>query len=115
MSISARALLTAIHGMLFGGFFLMAIFATAVELFRRRFESQPALLTAAGRSWERIYLIATAAAGWAAVLLGAYVVYPWYRALPPPGLADLAAFPQALLKSSPATAGWHNLGMEWKE
>ena len=29
--------------------------------------------------------------------------------------ANLADYPQALLKSSPTTAGWHSLGMEWKE
>lgn len=42
------------------------------------------------------------------------MVYPWYRAKPPAGAA-LTAYPQALLQSSAATAGWHNLGMEWKE
>ena len=52
---------------------------------------------------------------WAAVLLGAYAVYPWYRALPPPGIQDLAGYPQRLLLATPLTAGWHNLGMEWKE
>jgi hypothetical protein len=52
---------------------------------------------------------------WAAVLAGAYIVYPWYRAVPPPGTADLAMFPQRLLMSTPATIGWHSLGMEWKE
>jgi hypothetical protein len=52
--------------------------------------------------------------GWAAVLTGAYFVYPWYRAIAPPG-ADLALYPQRLLISQPHTAGWHRLGMEWKE
>ena len=42
-------------------------------------------------------------------------IYPWYRAIPQPGVVNLAQFPQALLKSSTTTAGWHNLGMEWKE
>lgn len=31
------------------------------------------------------------------------------------GTTDLSTFPQQLLLSSPRTAGWHNLGMEWKE
>ena len=55
------------------------------------------------------------ALGWAAVLTGAYVIYPWYRAVPPAGLTDLALYPRYLLKSSATTAGWHDLGMEWKE
>jgi hypothetical protein len=49
------------------------------------------------------------------VLSGAYVIYPWYRAVPPAATADLAAFPQRLLLSSPSTSAWHSIGMEWKE
>jgi hypothetical protein len=52
---------------------------------------------------------------WTAVLTGAYVIYPWYRAAVPPGTVDLSEFPQHLLMSSPSTIGWHSLGMEWKE
>lgn len=114
MEISSRALVTQIHGMLFGVFFLLAIYGIVVELCRSSFVRQPALPTAKGLSLQRLYLIVTVILGWAAVLSGAYIVYPWYRALPPVG-ANLANYPQALLKSSPATAGWHSLGMEWKE
>jgi len=42
------------------------------------------------------------------------VIYPWYRAVPPAGAA-LAGYPQRLLMSNPATSGWHDIGMEWKE
>lgn len=63
----------------------------------------------------RIYLIMMVVLAWAAVLSGAYAIYPWYRAAPPPGTVDLSMFPQHLLMSSPATIGWHSLGMEWKE
>jgi hypothetical protein len=56
-----------------------------------------------------------AALAWLAVLTGAYIIYPWYRAVPPPGTANLAAFPQRLLMASPTTSGWHSIGMEWKE
>ena len=55
-----------------------------------------------------------AALAWLAVLTGAYIVYPWYRAVPP-GTANLVAFPQRLLMASPTTSGWHSIGMEWKE
>jgi hypothetical protein len=48
-------------------------------------------------------------------LSGTYVVYPWYRAVPPAGTASLAAFPQRLLMASPSTSAWHSIGMEWKE
>jgi hypothetical protein len=115
MEISQRALITALHGMLFGGFFLMAIFGLLVELCRSTWATQPTELTSGGRSLERLYLILMVSVGWAAVLLGAYVVYPWYRAIPPAGVTDLALYPQRFLLSSPATSGWHSIGMEWKE
>jgi hypothetical protein len=115
MEISLRALLTAIHGMLFGGFFVLATFGLVVELVRADFETQPGELCSTGRFLANLYLAIAAAMGWAAVLLGTYVAYPWYRAIPPAGTLSLAAYPQRLLLSSPTTAGWHSFGMEWKE
>jgi len=54
---------------------------------------------------------------WLAVLLGTYVIYPWYRAKAPAGAgADLlAGFPKYLLLSKPQSKEWHEFGMEWKE
>lgn len=115
MEISVRALFSDIHGMLFGGFFLMAIFAVVVELFRSIFVKQPSDLNARGQWLKGFYLIVTVGVGWAAVILGAYIVYPWYRAIPPAGVTSLAGYPQRLLLSNPATSGWHEFGMEWKE
>lgn len=115
MEISARALASELHGMLIGGFFLMAVFGVIVELFRSKYVKQPSELTARGNSLKRFYLFATVALGWIAVLLGAYIVYPWYRAIPPAGVASLAGYPQRLLLARPGTSGWHRDGMEWKE
>lgn len=115
MEVTLRDFLTAVHGLLFGGFFLMAVFGIVVELYRSANEKQTAELTARGYSLERAYLIVTVALGWAAVLSGAYIVYPWYRAIPPGGAANLVLYPQRLLLSSATTSGWHTLGMEWKE
>jgi hypothetical protein len=112
MEITQRELITILHGTLFGGFFVMATFAMIVTLLDRSHpETAPA--TPASR-WQTIYLVAVVTIGWAAVLTGAYVVYPWYRAIAPAGAA-LAGYPQRLLIASPTTAGWHTLGMEWKE
>jgi hypothetical protein len=115
MQISARDLITAIHGMLFGGVFLLAIFGVVVELIRSRYAGQASGLSERGRSLAALYLWGTAILAWAAVVIGTYVVYPWYRAVPPAGTANLASFPQALLLASSTTSGWHRLGMEWKE
>lgn len=87
----------------------------ARELIRAAYASQPSEPTKSGRFLAALYLWATAVLGWAAVLIGTYWVYPLYRTVPPPGTADLASFPQALLLASNTTSGWHRLDMEWKE
>lgn len=98
--------------MLFGGFFLMALFGAIANLLRSRHES--ADISPNLHRWDRAYLVTTVVLGWLAVLSGAYIVYPWYRAIAPAGAA-LTQYPQRLLLASPTTAGWHNFGMEWKE
>jgi len=115
MEITMRALVTMIHGMLFGAFFLMATFGLVVEISRSSFAEQPLRLTPRGYFLERLYFFTIVALGWAAVFAGAYIVYPWYRAVPPAGATDLSLFPKYLLMSGATTAGWHSLGMEWKE
>lgn len=115
MEITSRALWTLIHGMGFGGLYLLACSGALVGLYQFTSSSTTRESTPRQERFLRIYLITMAVLAWAAVLSGAYVVYPWYRAAPPPGTVDLSKFPQYLLMSSPATIGWHSLGMEWKE
>lgn len=112
MQISYRELMTCLHGMLFGGFFLMTIFGSISLLVEWQHRDPNPSITPPRR--QSAYLVATVVLGWIAVLSGAYVVYPWYRAIPPAG-ADLTLYPQRLLISSPSTVGWHYIGMEWKE
>jgi hypothetical protein len=111
MEITQRELITILHGTLFGGFFVMATFALLVILLDR---NHPEAAPATASRGQTIYLVAVVIIGWAAVLTGAYIVYPWYRAIAPAGSA-LTGYPQRLLIASPTTAGWHTLGMEWKE
>jgi len=115
MEITARGLWTLIHGMGFGALYLLACSGALAELYF--FTTAPqASETAPNRErFLKVYLIAMVLLAWVAVLTGAYVVYPWYRAIPPAGSADLSMFPQRLLISSPTTIGWHSFGMEWKE
>ncbi|HXR37954.1 MAG TPA: hypothetical protein VN776_02635 [Terracidiphilus sp.] len=115
MEITLRSLWTMIHGMGFGALYLLACSGALVELYRLTVASAPSSPTPGQERFLRIYLIAMVVLAWAAVLTGAYVIYPWYRAAPPPGAVDLSLFPQRLLMSNPATIGWHSLGMEWKE
>jgi hypothetical protein len=115
MEITARSLWTLIHGMGFGALYLLACSGAIVELYRFTVSSTQSMPTTGQQRLLKAYLIAMVVLAWGAVLTGAYIIYPWYRALPPPGTVDLSMFPQRLLMSSPATIGWHSLGMEWKE
>jgi hypothetical protein len=114
MEISARGLWTLIHGMGFGALYLLACSGAIVELWRR-YGQAGAPATARDETFFRVYLGSMTLLAWLAVLTGAYIVYPWYRAAPPPGAVQLTEFPQALLQSSASTSAWHSIGMEWKE
>jgi hypothetical protein len=106
----------------FGALYLLACSGALVELYRFTVSSAAAGTTSQARPpassgeerFLKFYLTLMVLLAWTAVLTGAYVIYPWYRAAAPPG-ADLSLFPQRLLQSSPATSEWHSLGMEWKE
>jgi hypothetical protein len=115
MEITTRALWTMIHGMGFGALYLLACSGALIELYRFTAGPAPAPTTPGQQRFLSIYLIAMVALAWAAVLTGAYVVYPWYRVAPPPGTLDLSNFPQRLLMAKHSTIAWHSLGMEWKE
>jgi hypothetical protein len=115
MEISLRDLLTVMHGMGFGALFMLAFSGALSELYRMSAPGTPAVPTPREHKLLMLYLFAMVVLAWASVLSGAYVIYPWYRAVPPAGLADLSNYPQRLLMSSHDTSGWHNLGMEWKE
>lgn len=114
MEITSRGLWTLIHGMGFGTLYLLACSGALVELWRRYSPAASATITTRDERFLRFYLLLMAALAWVAVLTGTYIIYPWYRAVPPAG-ASLAGFPQRLLMSNPSTIGWHSLGMEWKE
>jgi len=115
VEITTRDLLTVMHGMGFGALFMLAFSGAIGELY---WFSAPGVRPQAGSREQQMlnfYLVAMVVLAWAAVITGAYIIYPWYRATPPAGVTDLAGYPQQFLMSSPTTSEWHNLGMEWKE
>jgi hypothetical protein len=111
LEITTRDLITVLHGMGFGALFMLAFSGAIAELYRSSTAGRPGqpqtLLT--------IYLISMVVLAWLTVFSGAYIVYPWYRAVPPVGTTDLSDYPRRLLLSSGRTSEWHNVGMEWKE
>lgn len=115
MEITTRALWTLVHGLGFGALYLLAFSGALVELYRFTTSSPASESNPGPKLFLKAYLLTMVVIAWAAVLTGTYVIYPWYRAAPPPGIANLSMFPQHLLMSSPTTIGWHSFGMEWKE
>lgn len=115
MEISWRDLLTVMHGMGFGALFMLAFSGAIGELYGAWSATPQAALDPRGQTMLRVYLVGMVALAWLTVFSGAYIVYPWYRAVPPAGTVDFTAFPRSLLLSSPHTSGWHDVGMEWKE
>lgn len=115
MEITVRGFWTLLHGMGFGALYLLACSGSFFELVRHYAHGSREPVTEAQERFFGIYLTAMALLAWFAVLSGTYVVYPWYRAIPPVGTSALEGFPQRLLMSSPSTSGWHSIGMEWKE
>ncbi len=115
MSLTDREFWALVHGMGLGALFLLAFGGGLAGLWSLR----EGLLTTQGIS-ERSprLLIGTtvmAVVAWLTCIVGTWVVYPWYRAVPAAGVTDFTKFPKSLLIASPDTAQWHTFGMEWKE
>jgi len=115
MSLTEREFWALVHGMVLGTLFLLAFGGGLAGLysFREKY------LTAEGVAERSPRLVlgtaVMAVVAWLTVIVGTWIVYPWYRAAPPAGTTVLVKFPKALLIASPDTAEWHNFGMEWKE
>lgn len=115
MEISMRDLWTVLHGMGFGALFMLAFSGAIMELYGGWSSRPQSAIDHGGQIRLQIYLVGMVLLAWLTVFSGAYIVYPWYRAIPPAGTIDLAGFPQKLLISSRSTSEWHAFGMEWKE
>jgi hypothetical protein len=105
----------------FGALFLLAFAGGLAGLYSLR----PQLVTAEGIT-ERVSrlrwgTVIMAVSVWLTVIVGTYVVYPWYRATPPDGIdqtvqsEELSQYPRYWLLASEETAEHHHFGMEWKE
>lgn len=114
MELTNRETFALLHGMVFGALFLLAFAGGFAGLWSLREK----LVTVEGlkERMPRLYVgtAVMAVVAWLTVIVGTWIVYPWYRAAAPKG-ADLVGYPKALLVSNPTTAEWHNFGMEWKE
>jgi hypothetical protein len=114
MLFSDRSLWTMLHGLVLSGGALMLLVAALVSL---RMTAAPEGAAVPERQSNGFAWLTAAIAAllWMSVIGGAYIVFPMYRATPPEGVASLAAYPRALLMSSPDTRWLHAFGMEIKE
>jgi hypothetical protein len=114
MSMTAREVWALLHGLVFGGVFLVVHTGALAAIYSMRaLDLTPGgikrrlLLTKIGTTLMALF-------AWLTVVSGTDVVYPWYRAPPPEG-ADLTPYPRSYLIADPNLSGWHGFGMEWKE
>jgi hypothetical protein len=108
MELTTREFWALIHGIVLGGLFLVAFSGGLAGLYSLR----PALVTEAGVT-ERMRRLIWGTTGmavltWLTVIVGTWIVYPWYR-------EDIPESPRSRLLENPDTDNWHTFGMEWKE
>lgn len=96
MEIGWRDLLTVLHGLGFGALFMLAFTGAIVETHQMSAPTSPIFPNSKDIALLRFYLTGMVVLAWLTVFMGAYIIYPWYRADPP-------------------TGGWHSVGMRWKE
>jgi hypothetical protein len=111
---SARSIWTMLHGIALGGGALIALAATLFGLLILKSESDVSDPTIR-RTWVSSLATISSALVWLTVIGGTYIVFPPYRATPPEGLTDLAAYPRSLLLANSDTAWLHGIAMEMKE
>ncbi|MEX1129456.1 MAG: hypothetical protein WD227_11715 [Vicinamibacterales bacterium] len=113
MLFSERSIWTMLHGIGLGGGALIALAAAVFYLYAARPSDRAAAPPGSGALAGATVL--SAALLWLTVIVGTYVIFPPYRAAPPPGATDLSEFPRALILASPSTAWLHAFAMESKE
>jgi hypothetical protein len=108
VDLTTREFWALIHGIVLGGAFLLAFSGGLAGFYSLR----PALVTEAGvvERMRRLRLGtgAMAALTWLTVIVGTWVVYPWYR-------EDVPSSAKSRLLASSGTSDWHEFAMEWKE
>ena len=114
MLFTDRSIWTMVHGIGLGGGALMGLAAALFYLYAARFAEGTVRPATEARALAAVTIFA-ATILWVAVLVGTYIVFPTYRATPPPGVTDLTQFPRALVLASPDTAWLHAFAMESKE
>lgn len=107
MELTNREIWALVHGLLLGGLFLLALVAVLTALFGLRSDYLTADGIRARVGQLRLAAVGLAAVAWTIVLVGTWVLLPWYR-------EDGPDSPQSRLLSSPGTRQWHEFADVWK-
>ena len=107
MELTTREIWALVHGLVIGGPLLLAFAAVLVSLYGLRSE----LLTAEGVR-DRVRQLRLGAGvmvamSWAIVLIGTWVLLPWYR-------EDSPDSARSILVADPGTRQWHEFADVWK-
>jgi hypothetical protein len=110
-----RSLWTMLHGLALSGGAMMAMAAMLFALHAMALPEGSSVPERQARALAWLS-VSVAVLLWLSVLVGTYVIFPLYRAAPPPeAVTSLAAYPRALLLSRPDTLWLHAFAMEIKE
>src|SRR5215208_7899549 len=108
MELTTREFWALIHGIVLGGAFLVTFTGGLAGFYSLRAE----YVTEAGIAERTRRLVlgtgVMAALTWLTVIVGTWIVYPWYR-------EDIPDSPRSRLLADPDTKDWHEFAMEWKE
>ena len=96
MQLTEREIRGLIHGIGLGSNYLLAYYAgwAWLRTYSPELATETGLKVRHARMVPRVWLLS--AVCWLTCLTGLFVVYPWYRAIPPEG-ANLQDYPQAML------------------
>ena len=110
-----RSLWTMMHGIVLSGAALMALTAAIFSL-RMLYAGKASNTVTKIQSRYMVSLIVFMATMlWLTVIVGTYVTFPPYRAVPPEGLTDLSMYPKAMLQANAGSIWLHSFAMETKE
>ena len=114
MLFSERSVWTMVHGIGLGGAALLGLGAALFYLSAAPRPSDSADDEIGARAFA-MAAVFSAAMLWLTVIVGTYIIFPPYRATPPPGTTDLSQFPRAWLLANPSASWLHTFAMEIKE
>jgi hypothetical protein len=108
MSMTSREFWAVVHGVVLGSIYLLAFAGGFAGLWslRKDLVTETGLAERMQRLFAGVWVMV--AVVWLTVLVGTYLVYPWYR-------ANVPESARSMLLANPGKAAWHTFGMEWKE